>query len=125
MHKILSFLDQASASVRLLGSIAPAVMKNRLELFALELKEEGYRITALLVWLLLILFFFGLFVIMVTVGIILAVPNEARIWVIWGLTLLYALLGMTSYAVMRRILRKSPRPFAATLEEFEKDKQCF
>lgn len=116
----------ALASAREILHSIWGLLEKRLELATTELEEERHRLISLLVYIavfallgLLALFTGTLLVIALTWG------TGARYWVIAGLTLAYGAGAAWGFTSLKRRLAQSPPPFAATLEEFKKDRAWF
>ncbi|MBB5018300.1 putative membrane protein YqjE [Chitinivorax tropicus] len=94
-----------------------------LELFSLELEEERERLLRALVLGLIgagaLLLFLGT----LTVAILVMVRPEWRIVTACGLTITYLVLGGISLHRAWRTYANSPRPFAATLDEINKNRK--
>jgi len=102
------------------------LLEKRLELAAIEFQEQRHRLIHQLVWIAasVVLALLALFTATILV-IALTWDTAARNWVIAGLALVYA--GGATWCVqqLRRIVAQSPPPFAATIEEFRKDREWF
>lgn len=113
-----SLLDNLS---RLVGK-AIAVLRNRAELFAVELQEEEYRLidvlllagSALLLGLLAIMLF--------TAVIIFVFGARYRLYVAAGLGGLY--LCAAGCLLLRLKARLKAEPFAETINQIRKDAEC-
>jgi uncharacterized membrane protein YqjE len=128
-------MSEEGETVRPSGAIASAreilqsvwgLLEKRLELATTELEEERHRLVNLLAWVavfallgLMALFTGTILIIVLTWG------TGARLWVIAGLTLVYAGGAAWGFASLKRRLAQSPPPFAATVEEFKKDRAWF
>jgi len=110
------------ASLRSLFALGVAVLRNRVELFAVELHEERYRLAE--VFLLAgIALFLGLFSLILLTGVVLCLfPESYRIYVaaVFGVVYLGAAISLSLKAKQR--LQKPP--FAETIEQIRKDSQC-
>ncbi len=119
-----ALLELAGAAGRL-GGQAAEILRDRLELMALELREDKIRIIQVLILAFLgtALVLFGL-LLLVVAGIS-ALPAE---WRLAGLTLaaVAALLaGGVALCSLRQRLMARPGVFAQSMAELEKDKACF
>jgi uncharacterized membrane protein YqjE len=110
--------------LRRISESVSALLRNRFELFTVELQEEKLRLLDLLIWL-------GVAAAIGAAGIFVATIALA-FW-LWeaagyaGLTALaVAALAVASGLVwmMRRRLQSGPTPFAHTMAEFTKDSEC-
>lgn len=125
MTALPSMLEDLSGAAGRLGGQATDLLKDRVELLALELREERLRfLQGLLLGL------GGTFLVLAGVGLLVAavlyaLPAE---WRLAGLILagLFTLgLGSLALCSLRRRLGERGAPFAQTLAELEKDKACF
>ncbi|HVM51400.1 MAG TPA: phage holin family protein [Candidatus Acidoferrum sp.] len=112
------------ASLNRLVRIVVATATNRVELLLLEWNEERLHLvaTVLLVGVLLIL---ALMTLMTATLIVVAycVKND-HLGIVIGLNVFYLVVTIGCYWLLRRQLR-SWKPFAATLAELKKDKECW
>jgi uncharacterized membrane protein YqjE len=111
------------ASIRRLFKIIGAIGSNRVELLLVEWQEERLRLmqTLLLAGIVLIL---ALMTLMVITMIIVAVClMHHLIGLVIALGVIYLLATIVCYLRLRNRL-KSWAPFAATLAELKKDKEC-
>jgi uncharacterized membrane protein YqjE len=111
-------------SLRRVSDSVLGLAHSRLELLSVELQEEKLRALNLLVWLAVALTLgaAGLFV-----GL-----GALALW-LWSITGYLGLIGLMLTALasaagvlwgIRRRIRTSPTPFAGTLAEFRKDREC-
>ncbi len=104
----------------LLGSV-----RDRVELLSIELHEEKQRLIQSFIWVVAFLFTAMLALSFASFAVVVACWNTAaRVPVVAGLAGLYAVLAVISGVAARRTLTRRPRPFAATLEELESDREC-
>lgn len=112
-------------SLQDLGDAVLGTAQDRLRLFAVELQEEKLRLVQILLFTAAI----------VLAGIMaLTFASLTLAFVFWESDRLLVLLGLTGFYVValaalallfRRFLRRQMPPFAATLEEFKHDRECF
>lgn len=116
--------DGWQASLRRLGDSVLALAQNRLELFAIELQEEKLRLLRLAVGCVVALTLgaAGLMVVVGTLAIFLW--RAAGYWGLGGLAMV--LLGLSAFLFwrLRQSIVEGPTPFADTLAEFRKDREC-
>lgn len=107
-----------------MGESFLSLMRNRLDLFTVELQEEKLRLLNLLIWVVLAAAFgfAGVFIIVVALAY--------WLWVSAGYIGLIA-LAVAALAVavgiilgIRNQLQTGPAPFAQTVAEFRKDREC-
>ena len=109
-------------SIRRLARTAAATVQNRMELFTLELQEEGIRAVGALLLAGFILFFSGLALIMGMFTILLAVAPEHRVLAGSIMTLiLIATAAVTAFWLRSRLTNWSA--FPSTRAELHKDKE--
>ncbi|HYV29365.1 MAG TPA: phage holin family protein [Candidatus Eisenbacteria bacterium] len=107
-----------------LGRIGENILdaiRNRIEIFALELEEEKHWFISALLWTAATILFGTLAVIFVTFSIVLLFPEEARRWVLIFFCLLYVALAISAYCGLRKLLRDKPPPLSGTVGELKKD----
>jgi uncharacterized membrane protein YqjE len=109
-------------SLRRLVRIIGATFQNRVELFAVELQEERYRLVelmllaggALVLGLLALVLFSGV--------IVFAFAREYRIYAAAGLGVVYLAVGAGLVMRIKRVLREEM--FSATMQQVKKDWEC-
>lgn len=102
------------------------LLEKRLELAATEFQEQRHRLINQLVWIaaIVVLALLALFTLTILI-IALTWDTAARIWVIAGLAIAYAGGAGWCAVTLKRVITRSPPPFAATIEEFRKDREWF
>ncbi len=108
-------------SARALGSSVLALLSARAELASIELKEEAERRKRLTVLAVVAVLFLGTGLLLLAFLVVVIFWDTHRIAAISALTLTYTLVGALAFARFRAILRDSPPPFSATLDEFRND----
>jgi uncharacterized membrane protein YqjE len=103
----------------LLGSVY-----DRVDLISIELQEEKHRLIQILFWVGAIVVMGLLAIVFASFAVVILLWDTARIAAVCGLAVLYvgALLG--AIVGFRRYLARQPRPFAATLNELQEDREC-
>ena len=99
-------------------------LRDRLELFALEVQEEKHRLIQIAVWISAIVVLALLTLVFVSGALLVVFWETARVPVAVGLAAFYALGFAAAVLGFKRYLRRQPRPFAATLAELEDDHTC-
>ncbi len=125
MSGVGTALLELAGAVGRLGGLAAETLGDRLELLALELREDRVRVIQLLILAILgsALVLCGLMLLMAAV--VYALPPERRLA---GLVLLAAAAlcaGGAALCALRRRLNSGPGLFAQSLAELKKDKACF
>ena len=122
-------MEATTASVRQLAATSKQMARrlltlgeNRLELLAVEIQEERERLMRAFV-LALALAVFGLLAgLTLTAAIVLSFPNSP-VAALLTLTVIYATTAIILYRRVLGLLRDW-QSFAATLDQFRKDRQC-
>lgn len=104
----------------LLGSL-----HDRIELLSIELQEEKYRLIQVFIWISLMVFLAILATVFASFVLVAIFWDTARVTVICALAGAYILGLIVALVGFRRFLARQPKPFAATLSELRKDRECF
>jgi len=112
-----------AGSARRLADNALAAVQTRLELFALELREEKTSAIELLIWVCTALFFGMMAFIVLTATVILLFHDKARLIAAGGFFILYAAGAAWAYLRLRARLKNQNIPFSDTVNEFKKDRE--
>jgi uncharacterized membrane protein YqjE len=110
--------------LRRIGETVLLLIQNRLELAAVELGEEKYRIIEALFWFSAFVFSVFMAAILVTFGLIYWLWDKAGGWGIALFCVLYALGAAGAGIKLKQHLQSWPLPFAQTLAEIKKDQLC-
>lgn len=120
----LEDLDLSGTAGRLSSLVAETV-RDRVELLGLELREDKIRLVQVLILACFGVIFALLALILGILALLVLLPPEWRaagMGILAGACLVGALWVFTS---LRRRLGQGLHPFAQTLEELKKDRQCF
>ena len=98
--------------------------RDRLELLSLEVQEEKFRVIQTLIWISAAILLGTLALAFASLTLVYLFWETARLAVLAGLTGFYLAATIGIVVGLRRFLSRQPRPFAATLEEFEQDHEC-
>lgn len=112
------------ASLRGLGESLLAGVQDRVELVALELQEEKFRLIQTFCWISAGMFATAMALTFASLTLVYLFWDTARLAVLVGLTLAYAGAATAIVLAFRRYLARQPRPFAATVEELKEDRAC-
>jgi uncharacterized membrane protein YqjE len=121
---------RAPGSSGLLGSLRSLAdgligsAHERLELLALELHEEKYRLIQIFIWISAIVFLAMLATVFASMALVVLLWETARVAVVCSLAggdILAAVLVTLGF---RRYLKRQPKPFAGTLRELREDREC-
>lgn len=118
------FFKDLAASTKELLSLFLALAENRLELLALELREEQIRLIRLCVWVAVAVATGLLTLILATIAVVFLVDAAHRPAALIGFTLFYLLLALVSVATVLRKLKNYSLPFSQTIAEFKKDRDA-
>lgn len=125
----MGFGDPASgglvASLRRMFESAVSLAQRRLELVALEAQEEKVRLLDLLIRAAVVVVLGWMALLTATATLVVAFWDTHPVLVLGSVTLLYGGMAAVLALGLRRRLREGPRPFAGTIEEFRKDRECF
>ncbi|HLP01519.1 MAG TPA: phage holin family protein [Opitutaceae bacterium] len=111
-------------SLRELGDGLLAGAQGRLELFSIELQEEKLRLLKTVVGVGAAVFLGMLAVVFTSLTVVFLFWETARLAVLGSLALFYAGALVVALLLLRRFFARQPSPFAATLHEFGKDREC-
>lgn len=109
-------------SLRALLDTILALLHNRAELLTTELEEELTRLIGVLLWALVAAFSVIIGATFLGAMVLFVIPEGYRGPVAAGLGVVFLAAAGIGYVSIRKILRAKPRPFDATLREFEKDR---
>lgn len=112
------------ASARRLLDTGLSAAQNRLELFAVELKEEKCRFIEVLLWASAAILLGVMAVTMVTFTIVFLFWETARQFVLIAFSALYLFGAVAAFLGLKKRLKDRPLPFADSLSEIKKDREC-
>jgi uncharacterized membrane protein YqjE len=110
-----------AGSMRAAGATAMSLLRLRLELAAIELKEGAEQRRQLLVLGSIAAVFLAVSLLLLAVLVVVFFWDTHRMSAICGVTLVYAGIGTWAYLRFRETIRQMPPPFSVTLAEFQKD----
>lgn len=109
-------------SVSALAASLMSIARTRLELFVLEATEQKSNLVQLLVLTFAGLLFVTLAVLVFSIAVALYFwPSDYRYTALFVLALIYAVLALVLFLLVRRTLIQVSNPFSATLEELQRD----
>lgn len=111
-------------ALRVLADSLCASVEKRLELLALEIREEEHRLIGTFLWLGAILGAGMLALIFVSLAAILAFPPSDRLAALCAVAFFHAALVLVLALGFRRRMAAASMPFNATLEELGRDRAC-
>ena len=124
MGDAATLLGDLSRSGREILSTLLSILQNRLELIGLELQEEKHRLVSMLIWTALAILFLLLAIVLGTLAVIYVLEGTARTYALFAFTGLYLLAAFGALAAIRRRIRQG-LPFAQSVAELKKDRECF
>ena len=98
--------------------------QDRLELLAVELHEEKYRLIQIFIWISAIVFLVMLATVFASLALVVLLWDTARVAVVCILAGAYIAAALIAIFGFRRYLKRQPKPFAATLRELREDREC-
>jgi uncharacterized membrane protein YqjE len=113
-----------AAWLRAVGDALLADVRDRVALLALEVEEEKWRLIETLVAIGAAMITGVMMLALASLTLVILFWDTARLGVIAGLAGFHGLLFSGIVLWLRQRLARLPRPFAATLAEIEKDRQC-
>jgi uncharacterized membrane protein YqjE len=111
-------------SLRILGDGMLEGLEDRVALIALEIEEEKLRLVWMLCWAGALVFTGFMAVTFASLGLVYLFWESARLAVLGGLASFYLLAFGILGILFRRFLARQARPFSATLQELDADRQC-
>ena len=108
---------------RLAGNFVEAI-ETRLELFALEYREERTRLVVVMVMSLTTFFLFSLGLVVFTFAIAFAFDEGYRVLVMCIMGILYFLIAGIVAFCLKSYVEKNGSAFDQTIEQLKKDAQC-
>jgi len=110
-------------SVRKLLDTGLATLQTRAELVAVEFKEEKDHALELMLWATVVFFFAIMAGIVLTATVIIAFPENKRVYVAGVFALLYLVGAVWAFLGLRTRLKRQPFPFSATVDEIKRDRE--
>jgi uncharacterized membrane protein YqjE len=110
-------------SLRRLADTGWAAIQNRVELFAVEFREEESYAAEILCWGVAAVLFIVLTMVVLTATIVLLFDPESRVYVAGGFCFLYFLGALTAILGLKSRLKNRPEPFSETIDQMKKDRQ--
>jgi uncharacterized membrane protein YqjE len=112
------------ASLRQLGDGLLGTVQDRIELIAVELQEEKFRLIQTCVWIAAAVFAGMMAITFASITVVYLFWESARLLVLGGLTAFYTAALAVILVRFRRFRQSQPSPFAATLAELAADRTC-
>lgn len=96
----------------------------RVQLLAVELHEEKFRLIQTIVWISAAAFAGIMAITFASLAVVYLFWETARLAVLIAFTLVYAIAFLVIVARFRAFVARMPRPFEDTVAELEQDAQC-
>lgn len=111
-------------SARALGASFMALVRTRVELAVLELREEGERRKAMAMHAAIAGVFLALGALLFAVFVIVLFWDTHRVAAAAAMTAVYLAIGCVAFSRLRRAQREAPQAFEATLAELGQDMEA-
>ena len=98
--------------------------QSRLELLAVELHEEKFRLIQIFIWISAAVFSAMLAITFISVAIVYFFWESARLQVLCGFAVFYLGAFLFIARNFRRFIARQPKPFESTLAELKNDRAC-
>jgi len=112
------------SSLRALGDNLLGALQSRLTLFSIELHEERLRLAQFVIWLTAALFTGVMALAFGSLALAFWLWQSSPLLAVTVLAGVYLVAFVVVALAFRRYLARQPRPFDATIQELEKDRQC-
>ncbi len=112
------------ASMRLLADSLVGNVHDRLQLLGIEVQEEKFRIIQSFLWIAAMVFAGSMAVIFASLALVYLFWESARLAVLGGLALFYALAFLAVLRGFNQWRAQQPEPFAGSLKELAEDRAC-
>src|SRR5689334_12983341 len=110
-----------TGSLRRSVELIARTLQNRAELLGVELEAEGRWVVAALFWTAATILFAVLSAAIITVTILLIIPEHLRMWGLLGFCALYLFGAVYAYTVLRRHFNSKRPALSDTVNELKKD----
>src|SRR5438046_9608928 len=110
-------------SARRLLDHAFGAFSNRVELFAVEFKEEKTNVVELFIYVAATLFFAMMTVIVLTATVILLFTPEWRVYAAGGFCLIYLIGAVCCFLALKARLKQTTLPFSESMNALKKDRE--
>ena len=112
-------------SLRNAGRSGLAVLRNRLELFSVELEEQKLRLVRLLVLAGAAIFLANAALLAISATIVILAGPKARVAVLIGLCLIYVGAAIGVFLALRKEIRSAPAAMQESVTQLKKDLDSF
>lgn len=97
------------------------MVQTRLELLSNEIEEERLRVKQMFFYGSIVLFFFGLSTMLLTVFIVVLFWDTYRLQVLGGMAAFFFIAGLGVWFALRRLAQERPKLFSTSLSELSDD----
>ena len=111
-------------SLRSLGDGLLSSVEDRLELFAVEVQQEKFRLIQMEFWIWGVIFSGMMAITFASLAMVYLFWESARVAVLGGLAVMYSVAFVGIIVAFRRFLIRQPLPFEGTLRELREDREC-
>jgi uncharacterized membrane protein YqjE len=111
-------------SLRSLGDGLLASVEDRLELFAVEVQQEKFRLIQMEFWIWGVIFSGMMAITFASLAMVYLFWESARVAVLGGLAVMYSVAFVVIIISFRRFLIRQPLPFEGTLRAIREDRSC-
>ena len=111
-------------SLRSLGDGLLSSVEDRLELFAVEVQQEKFRLIQMEFWIWGVIFTGMMAITFASLAMVYIFWESARVAVLGGLAVMYSVAFVAIIIAFRRFLMRQPLPFEGTLRELREDREC-
>jgi uncharacterized membrane protein YqjE len=125
MNTLPLIITGLSGTAGRFSGIAGQMLRDRLELLALELREAKIRFIQALLLACMGVVFFLLGLLLLVLACLYVLPVEWRLYGLGGTALVSLLAGAIVFIILSRHLVRKPLAFDQSLTELQKDMTCF
>ena len=110
-----------TGSLRRSAELVLRTLQNRAQLFGLELESEGRWALSAFIWTAAFIFFAFLSIVIITVTLVLMIPEPLRLWGMLGFSALYLFLAVYAFAGLKKHIKNRRPAMSDTISELKKD----
>jgi uncharacterized membrane protein YqjE len=124
MHNAAAEGPGLVASIRTLAAGMVDGVRDRIELLAVEVQQEKFRLVQILIWIAAAVFAAAMCLAFASLTLVYLLWESARLAALGGLALFYGAALVGIIVGFRRYLAKQPKPFSGTVQELTEDSAC-
>ena len=125
MNRLHSSIFGFTGAASRLGGVGVQILQDRLELFALEMREAKIRFVQALILVCFGVVFSLLGLLLLVLAGVYALPLEWRLFGLAVAAVASLLVGVSAFLGLLRVLGRKPLAFDQSLSELKKDTACF